>query len=185
MNSNQNEIKRRLLEKYYNFINVFDRDKANILLLYRLYNYRVKFAKSANETKLLKSRIYLMLDYKLEQIKKYLNKNFKKEFITLSKVLFALLILFAKKSNGELRFCVNYRKLNQIIKRNRYFISLIDEVLTRIQSYKFITRLDIIAAFNKLYIYLDSEEYTTFITSLRAYKYRVFLFELTNESFTY
>ena len=184
-NLNQNEIKRRLPEKYYDFINVFDRDKVNILPLYRLYNYRVKFAENINEIKLLKSRIYSILDYKLEQIKKYLNKNLKKEFIILSKVLFALLILFAKKSNDELRFCVNYRKLNQITKRNRYFIPLIDEVLARVQGYKFITRLDIIAAFNKLRIYPDSEEYTTFITSLKAYKYRVLLFDLTNKLFTY
>ena len=41
-------------------------------------------------------------------------------------------MLFIKKSNKELRFCVNYRKLNVIIKRNRYFISLIDEILIRI-----------------------------------------------------
>ena len=65
-NLDQDEIKRRLFEKYYNFINVFDRAKINILFLYRLYNYRIKFAKSINETKLLKSRIYFILDYKLE-----------------------------------------------------------------------------------------------------------------------
>ena len=185
MNLNQNKIKRRLLKKYYDFINVFDRDKINILFFYRLYNYRVKFAKSANKIKLLKSRIYLISNYKLEQIKKYLNKNLKKEFITLNKILFALLILFTKKSNNELRFYVNYRKLNQIIKRNRYFISLINEILIRIQSYKFIIRLDIIVAFNKLRIYLDSEEYITFITSLRAYKYRILLFDLMNKLFIY
>ena len=34
-------------------------------------------------------------------------------------------------------------------------------------------------------MYLDSEEYITFITSLRAYKYRVLPFELTNKSFIY
>ena len=47
-------------------MNIFDRVKANILSFYRSYNYRVKFIEDINETKLLKSRIYLILDYKLE-----------------------------------------------------------------------------------------------------------------------
>ena len=62
----QDEIKKRLSKKYYDFVNVFDRVKVNILSFYRSYNYRVKFAESANETKLLKSRIYFILNYKLE-----------------------------------------------------------------------------------------------------------------------
>ena len=61
-----------------------------------------------------------------------MNKYLKKEFIIFNYALFVSFILFIEKLNEELRFCVNYRKLNAIIKRNRYFISLINEVLTRI-----------------------------------------------------
>ena len=46
-------------------------------------------------------------------------------------------------------------------------------------------RLDIIAVFNKLRIHPDSKDYTTFITSLKAYKYRVLLFELINKLANY
>ena len=72
----------------------------------------MKFTNNIDESKLLKSRIYFISSYKFKQVKKYLNKNLKKRFITLSKTSFALLILFAKKSNNEFRFYVNYRKLN-------------------------------------------------------------------------
>ena len=51
--------------------------------------------------------------------------------------------------------------------------------------YKHLTRLNIIAAFNKLRINPDSEDLTIFITTLRAYKYRVLLFELINELSTF
>ena len=73
-----------------------------------------------------------MSGYKLEQVKKYLDEYLKKGFIIPSKALFASPILFAEKPNGGLRFCVDYRKLNAITKRNRYPILLIDEVLIRI-----------------------------------------------------
>ena len=79
-----------------------------------------------------KNRIYLISKYKLEQIKKYLNEHLKKKIIVSNYALFASFILFAEKSNKELRFCVDYKKLNVIIKRNRYSISLINEILTKI-----------------------------------------------------
>ena len=122
----------KLLINYYNYINVFDISQANILSSHRFYNYKLKFVKRANKNTLLKNRIYLILDYKFEQVKKYLNKHLKKEFIVFNYALFVSFVLFIKKSNKRLRFCVNYKKLNVIIKRNRYFISLIDEILIKI-----------------------------------------------------
>ena len=111
----------------------------NILSSHRFYDHKLKFAERVNKNTLFKSRIYSILNHKFEQVKKYLNEHLKKEFIVFNYVLFASFVLFAKKSNKELRFCVNYRKLNVIIKRNRYFISLIVEILTKIQGCKYLT----------------------------------------------
>jgi len=70
-----------------------------------------------------------MSSHKLQKIKKYLEENLKKKFITLSKAFFASSILFVEKKDNSLCFCVNYRKLNALTKRFRYLIFLIDEVL--------------------------------------------------------
>ena len=117
---------------YYDYVNVFNKSQANILFSHRFYNYKLKFVKRANKNALFKNRIYSLSDHKFEQIKKYLNEHLKKEFIVLNYVLFISSILFAKKPNKGLRFYINYRKLNVIIKRNRYSISLINEILTKI-----------------------------------------------------
>ena len=74
--------------------------------------------KNINRFKLPRSRIYFISNYKLKQVKKYLDEYLKKNFIVLSKTLFASLVLFAEKLNNELRFYVDYRRLNKIIKRN-------------------------------------------------------------------
>ncbi len=73
-----------------------------------------------------------MSSYKLQKIKKYLKENLKKKFITFSKAFYASLILFIKKKDDNLRFCVNYRKLNALIKKDRYLIFLISTVLVKI-----------------------------------------------------
>jgi len=123
-----------------------------------------------------------MLSHKLQKIKEYLKENLKKKFITLSKVSFTSSILFVEKKDDSLCFCVNYRKLNALIKRDCYSILLINEVLVRIQDSKYLTRLNIIIMFNKLRMNFESENLTTFVTFFNVYKYKVMLFELINES---
>ena len=92
----------------------------------------MKFVKKINKNALFKNRIYSILNYKLKQIKKYLNEHLKKEFIVSNHASFASLVLFIRKLNKELRFYVNYKKLNVIIKKSRYLILLINEIVIRI-----------------------------------------------------
>ena len=92
----------------------------------------MKFIEKANKNTLFKNRIYSISEHKFEQIKKYLNEHLKKKFIVSSYASFALFVLFIEKSNKELRFYVDYKKLNVIIKRNRYFILLINKILIKI-----------------------------------------------------
>ena len=170
----------KLFINYHNYANVFDKSQTNILSSHRFYNHKLKFAKGVNKNILFKNRIYSISNYKFEQIKKYLNEHLKKRFIIFNYALFASFVLFVEKLNDKLRFCVNYRKLNAIIKRNRYFISLIDEVLIKIQDCKYLTRLNIIIAFNKLRMHSNNENFIIFVTSFGIYKYRVLSFGLTN-----
>ncbi len=122
-----------------------------------------------------------MFDHKLQKIKKYLIKHLNKEFIFFSFTLYISLILFAEKKDESLRFCVDYRKLNALVKRDCYSLSLIDEIFACIQESKYLTRLNIIVAFNKLCMHSDSEDLTIFIIFFDSYKYHVMLFELINE----
>ena len=85
------------------------------------------------------------------------------------------------KINNDLRFCVNYRKLNVIIKRNRYSLSLIREIIKKIINYKHFIRLNIIIIFNKFRINLNNENFTIFIIIFEVYKYKMLSFELTNK----
>ena len=145
----------------------------------------MKFVEEANKIALFKNRIYLILKYKFEQVKKYLNEHLKKKFIVSNYVSFALFVLFIKKLNEELRFCVDYKKLNIIIKKNRYFILLINEILIRIQNCKYFTRLNIITVFNKLRMHSNNQKFIIFVISFKAYKYRMLSFELINDSIIY
>ncbi len=120
--------------------------------------------------------------YKLQKIKKYLNENLSKSFITSSKISYFSLVLFTLKINDDFRFCVNYQKLNVIIKRNCYFLLLINEIIDKIIDCKHLIQLNIIFAFNKLRMHLNSNDYTIFIIALEAYKSKILSFKLINDS---
>ena len=119
------------------------------------------------------------------KLKKYFDENFKKNFITISLIVFAFFVLFVTKFNDSFRFCVNYKKFNVITKRNKYSISLIEETLTKIIDFKYFIKLNIIVVFNKLRMNLNSENFITFIIFLNLYKYKILLFEFINEFVNY
>jgi len=175
---NLKDIKAKLSLKYHKFLDVFDRVQLNKLSSHRFYDHKIELI---NDSTLFCCRVYQMFSVKLLKVKKYLNENLSKKFITSSQTLYFFFVLFALKANEDLQFCVNYQKLNVIFKRNRYSLSLINEIIGKIVSCKHLTRLNIISAFNKLQMHLDNENYITFITALEAYKYKMLSFELTNE----
>ncbi len=173
-----NKSKKKLSIIYHDFLNVFDREKTTQLSLHQSYDHKIELEE---ESQLSRSQLYFMLSYKLQKIKEYLEENLKKKFIILSKASFASSILFVKKKDNSLCFCMNYWKLNALIKRDRYLILLINEVLAWIQDSKYLTWLNIIVMFNKLRMSSESENLTTFVTFFDVYKYKVMLFELINE----
>ncbi len=174
-----NELKKKLSIIYHNFLNVFDRKKATQLSLHQSYDHKIELE---DENQSSRSQLYLMSSHKLQKIKKYLEENLKKKFITLSKAFFASSILFIKKKDDSFHFCMNYWKLNALIKRDCYSILLINKVLARIQDSKYLIQLNIIIMFNKLCMSTESENLITFVTFFNIYKYKVMFFKLINES---
>ncbi len=176
------QVKIKLLSEYHDYLNVFDQAMIDQLLLHRFYDHKIELI---DEETLSRSRLYQMFNHKLQKIKKYLIKHLNKKFIFFSFASYVSLILFAEKKDESLRFYINYRKLNALIKQDRYSLFLIDETLACIQESKYLTQLNIIVAFNKLQMHSDSEDLTIFIIFFDLYKYHVMLFELINKSTFY
>ena len=79
----------------------------------------------------------------LTAMREYLTDNLSKGFIVDSKAPFASSVLFVRKADGSLQFCIDYCKLNAITKKNRYPLPLINETLARLAKAKIFTKLDI------------------------------------------
>jgi hypothetical protein len=125
------DSKSMISTKYHDFLNVFSKEKADILSSHKKHDHRIELEKD-HESNHEYASLYNLSEEELLLIKKYLKEHLNKDFIESSIAFYASFILFAKKSDEELRFCVDYKKLNVIIKKNRYSISLIAETIARL-----------------------------------------------------
>ncbi len=125
---------------------------------------------SATELKILK-------DY----IDEYMKKNFIIKFVSSAKIF----ILFVKKMNDKFRLCVNYKKLNEIIIKNRYSLFFINENLNKLSETKIFIKLNVRDVFHRIRIREENEWKTTFKCRFNHYQYRMMFFELTNSSITF
>lgn len=123
--------------------------------------------------------LYRMSREELEAARQYILDNLNKGFIVPSKAPFASPILLAKKKDGGLRLCVDYRRLNSIIRKDQYPLPLIDEILERLAGATVFTKIDVRQGFHRLPMSPDCEDLTTFRTRHGAYKYKVMPFGLS------
>ncbi len=172
-------IKDVFSSKYHEFLNVFDKIAFNIFVSHRFYDHKIVLKKNVISDYI---SLYKMFEKELKIVKKYLEDNLEKRFIIINRFSFAFSMMFMKKIDESLKFCVDYKKLNQLIKKNKYSLSLIEETLTHLKKAKYFIKLNIRQTFHRIRITdAKSKDLTTFKIKFDVYKYKVLSFDLCNE----
>ena len=162
---------------YHDYLPVFSKVEADKLPPHRPSDHRI-ILKPGSEPPW--GRLYGMSRGELLVLKKYIKENLEKGFIRPSSSPASSPVLFVKKPGGGLRFCVDYRALNDLTIKNRYPIPRIHETLTLLGKAKYFTKLDVISAFNRMRIAKGDEYLTAFRTRFGLYEYLVMPFGLAN-----
>ena len=76
------------------------------------------------------------------------------------------------KPNGNVRICVDYKKLNESIKRELYMLPNLDDIAPKLAGMTVFSKLDAAQGFFQLPLSSESSELTTFITPFGRYKYQ-------------
>ena len=166
-----------LPSEFHDFLDVFSRQAANALPPHRSHDHRIELQPGKEPGY---GPLYSMSRDELKVLKKYLDDHLDKGFIRPSNSPYSSPVLFARKPSGGLRLCVDYRGLNAITIKNRYPLPLIQETLQSISKAKYFTKLDVVAAFNKLRMADGDEKLTAFRTSFGLFEYLVMPFGLCN-----
>jgi hypothetical protein len=81
--------------------------------------------------------------------------------------------------------CVDYRKLNDIIIKNIFLISIIDDLLDKLKHACYFFKIDLRLGYHQIRMHTQSIPLTTFHTHDGFFEFKVMSFELTNASATF
>ena len=177
------ELKKRVPEAYHGEIEVFMRAKADELAPHRKEDHEINLMPGIEPPFIKNYRP--MSEQELTAVRKYLDEHLAKGFIRPSSSKAAAPVLLVRKPGGGLRFCVDYRDLNNITEKSRYPIPLISETLAKLAKAKWFTKLDVIHAFNRMRIKEGQEWLTAFNTRYGQFEYLVMPFGLCNAPSTF
>lgn len=182
------QLRALIPKEYHQNLDVFDKTLADQMPPFRPgLDHKIELLRDerGKEKEPPWGPLYPMSREQLLVLRKTLTEQLDKGYIRVSHSPAAAPVLFVRKPGGGLRFCVDYRALNDITRKDRYPLPLIKETLHQIGKAKYFTKLDVIAAFNKVRVAEGDEWKTAFRTRYGLFEYLVTPFGLANAPSTF
>jgi len=158
---------------YRDFADVFLKVKANILPPHREYDHVIDLEP---ESTIPCGPIYQLSEVELEAVCEFLDEYLVKGFIRPTKSPGGAPVVFAKKKDSLLQLCVDYWGLNKIMRKDRYPILRIDELLDRLNKVYIFTKLDLHSGYNLICLREGDEYKTAFCTRYGSFEFLVLHF---------
>ncbi|CAM5122719.1 unnamed protein product [Natator depressus] len=94
-------------------------------------------------------------------------------------------VVLAPKPDGEIHFCVDYRKLNAVTRPDNYPVPCTDELLEKLGRAQFISTLDLTKGYWQVPLDESAKERSAFTTHVGLYEFNVLPFGLRNAPATF
>ena len=118
-------------------------------------------------------------------LKKQLDKWLEKDVIEASDSPWSFNLVAAKKKGGKIRWCVDWRRLNQITKKDAFPMPSVQDNITRLAGSTIFSGVDMNGAFNAINLAEKDREKTAFATPWGLYQQKKLGFGLCNGPATY
>jgi len=160
------------------FIHLFNKKKFEKLPERHEWDHEINLMEEA--PKELNTKVYAMTLKEEEALNKWLDKQLKAGLIVESKSRYAAPCFYIPKKDSLLWLVQDYKKLNQIIIKDKTPLPLIGEVIDKLKETKYFNKLDLIWGYNNVRIKEGDEWKATFLTNKRLFEPQVMYFGLYN-----
>ena len=132
-----------------------------------------------------KRKLYPLDTRELEELKEQLKKFLESGRIEVANGAYGAPILFAKKKDGGLRMCIDYRALNGQTRSDVYPLLRIDELLQRVDGACVFSKFDMRDGYHQIPMRVDDKVKTSFTCRYGTYQFTVMPFGLTSAPSTF
>ena len=94
-------------------------------------------------------------------------------------------IVLVRKKVGNVRMCVDFRKVNLLSKKDCLPLPRLDETLDALAGATYFSSLDVLMGYHQVEVATGDREKTAFVTQLGQFQYRVMPFRLRNAPATF
>ncbi|GBG59915.1 hypothetical protein CBR_g66721 [Chara braunii] len=135
-------------------------------------------------------RVHHQAPYRLSipeatELKRQLEELLRLGFIKPSNSPWGAPVLFARKADGTLRLCIDYRGLNRYTVKNSYPIPRSDELFDRLAGNRSFTKIDLRSGYHQIRVAAADQPKTAFRSRFGHYEFTVMPFGLTNAPATF
>lgn len=120
-----------------------------------------------------------------EEVRGLLGEMLEKDVIQPSVSPWASPIVLVKKKDGSTRFCVDYRKLNELTRKDAYPLPRIDTTLDTLAGSRWFSTLDLLSGYWQVELAEEDRQKSAFCTTEGLYEFKVMPFGLCNAPATF
>src|SRR6266498_3819471 len=118
-------------------------------------------------------------------MKEEIEQMLKEGIIKKSKSPWASPVVLVSKKDGSIRFCVDYKKVNDLTIVDAHPLPIVNDTVDKIGGKKYYTSIDLASNYWQVEIDENSQDIIAFVTPWGLYQFNVMLFGLTNAPATF
>ena len=120
-----------------------------------------------------------------EAIDKHLQDMLSQGVIEPATSPYASNIVLAKKKDGTLRCCIDFRQLNELTQKDAYPLPRVDSALDAMSGSKWFSTFDLRSGFHQVSVHPEDRDKTAFITRRGMFRFKTMPFGLCNAVATF